>query len=245
MLKESGSDLLKRAKAYIQEKNTKQALILLNDLIESGEGDCNTITEAYFCLATMAHNQGEIGKAIKSFKKVLELSPGHTDAALSLSVLYNDIGQYEDAKKIFQRTNERIKNSSFEGIEDEHVNKKFSIRHYELAELYMSYNRCDEALFEYNKAITLDKNNLEVHIKIAKVYAKKNFISKSFDQLRKLKNEHPEYMPARISLGVLYYSCGKVLEAQGEWQKVLARDPKNSQASMYLNLSQTASETSL
>ena len=36
----------------------------------------------------------DIGKAIKAFNKVLSLEPNHTDASISLSVLYNPINQY-------------------------------------------------------------------------------------------------------------------------------------------------------
>ncbi|EQC52085.1 lipopolysaccharide assembly protein LapB, partial [Bacteriovorax sp. DB6_IX] len=63
-----------------------------------------------------------------------------------------------------------------------------------MAELYFTYNRYDEALFEYNKAIKLDPANLEARIKIAKVYAKKGFVNKSLDELMRLKNESPNYL---------------------------------------------------
>ena len=61
-------------------------------------------------------------------------------------------------------------------LEDKHINKKFASKHYELADLYLSYNRYDEALFEFNKVVGLDPENLEARIKISKVYAKKGFV---------------------------------------------------------------------
>ena len=243
--KNPNQQLLQNAKKYAQQGRPDKALLLLNDIIEGNEKEPEILAECYFQLANIAHSRGEISKAIKAFDKAIELNPNHTDASICLSVLYNDIGHYEDAKKIFQQTDRRVKNSSSEGIDDEHIRKKFSLKHYELAELYLSYNRLEEALFEYNKAIALDEKNLEARIKVAKVYAKKKFLSKAFDELKRLKNEHPGYIPARIHLGILYYGCGKVLEAQAEWQKILAREPGHPEAAMYLNLSQTASEVSL
>ena len=240
-----GSKLIESAKKYVEKGFPDKALLLLNDILENKEEDAQTLAECYFQLANIVHARGEIGKAITAFKKAIELNPHHTDASICLSVLYNDIGHYDDAKKIFQQTDKRVKKASGEGIEDTHIKKKFSLKHYELAELYLSYNRTEEALFEYNKAIALDEKNLEARIKIAKVYAKKKFLSKAFDELKRLKNEHPGYTPARIHLGILYYGCGKILEAQAEWQKVLAREPGHPEAAMYLNLSQTASEISL
>lgn len=235
------NDLLKKAKEAFQKNDLKTASLFLNEIIDQNPN----ATEAYFYLANVFHVRGELGKAIKGFQRVLELDPNHTDAAISLSVIYNDIGKYEEAKAIFEKANNQVKNTQGQGVADPHLNKKFSLKHYELAEMYVSYSRCDEALFEYNKAIALDPDNLEIRIKVAKTYTKKGFTSKAFDELRRLKNENPGYMPARIALGLLYYGNGNIIEATAEWQNVLSREPNHPEAIMYVNLSRTASETTV
>ncbi|MDD0854814.1 tetratricopeptide repeat protein [Halobacteriovorax sp. GB3] len=235
------SELTRGIEAFKKGEYAK-ASTLFNEVIEVDGKN----VDAFFYLANIFHIRGEIGKAIKAFNKVLEIDPNHTDASISLSVLYNDIGHYENAKKVFEKANERVKaKKTGEGIEDKHINKKFAIKHLEIADLYLTYNRFDEALFEYNKVVALDPENYEARIKVAKVYAKKGFSSKAFDELQRLKNENPSYQPARVAMGVLYYGNGKILEAQSEWERVLSMDPKNSEAAMYLNLSKTATETSL
>ena len=235
------SDLLKKAKEAFQKNDLKTASLFLNEIIEQNPN----ATEAFFYLANVFHIRGELGKAIKAFQRVLELDPHHTDAAISLSVIYNDIGKYEEAKIIFEKANNQVKSTQNQGITDPHLNKKFSLKHYEIAEMYLSYGRADEALFEYNKASTLDPDNLEIRIKVAKTYAKKGFTSKAFEELKRLKNEHPAYMPARIALGLLYYGNGNIIEAQAEWQNVLSRDPNHPDAVMYLQLSRSATETTV
>lgn len=235
------NDLLKKAKEAFQSNDLKTASLFLNEIIDQNPN----ATEAYFYLANVFHVRGELGKAIKGFQRVLELDPNDTDAAISLSVIYNDIGKYEEAKAIFERANSQVKNTQSQGVADPHLNRKFSLKHYEIAEMYVSYGRCDEALFEYNKAIALDPDNLEIRIKVAKTYTKKGFTSKAFDELRRLKNEQPGYMPARIALGLLYYGNGNIIEAQAEWQNVLSRDPQHPEANMYINLSRSATETTV
>ena len=235
------NDLLKKAKDAFQKNDLKTASLFLNEVIDQNPN----ATEAYFYLANIFHLRGELGKAIKAFQRVLELDQHHTDAAISLSVIFNDIGKYEEAKAIFEKANSQVKNSQQQGLSDPHLNKKFSLKHYEIAEMYASYARNDEALFEYNKAATLDPDNLEIRIKIAKAYTKKGFTSKAFEELKRLKNEHPGYMPARIAMGLLYYGNGNVIEAQAEWQNVLSREPAHAEATMYVNLSRTASETTV
>lgn len=241
MYASNNEQLLKTARECFDKQEYKKSQVVLNEIIESDDRN----VDALFLLANIFHINGEIGKAIKAFNKVLNLNPEHTDAAISLSVLYNDIGQYEDAKKVFDTANERVKgkNKGTGLMEDKHINKKFASKHYEIADLYLSYNRYDEALFEFNKVVGLDPENLEARIKIAKVYAKKGFIAKAIEELRNLKNEEPNYAPARIALGVIHYGNGNVLEAQSEWEKVLMKDPFHAEASMYMNLSKTATET--
>lgn len=239
-------ELLSKGRHCFDRGDFKRAFVIYNELLEAADpvNDRALLVECYFQMGNIFHHQGEIGKAIKAFNKVLELEPSHTDASISLSVLYNDIGHYESAKKIFTQANERVKaQGQGGGVDDIHVNKKFASKHFEIAEMYMSYNRYDEALFEYNKVIALDPKFLSVRVKVAKVYAKKNFMAKAFDELKRLKNEEPNFMEARVALGVLYYGCGQILEAQSEWERVLAKDSSNQEASMYLNLSRTATET--
>ena len=240
------SEDYRKAKELFEKREYKKAQILLSDIIETERDDKDLLSKTFFLLGNIFHIKGEVGKAIKAFNKCLSLDPSHTDASISLSVLYNDIGQYEEATRIFETANKRVKSGQGEDfLEDGHINKKFAAKHFELAEMYFTYNRLDEALFEYTKVRNLDASNHEVRIKIAKTYAKKGFINKSFDELKSLALEEPNYMPARIALGVLFYGNGKILEAQSEWEKVLIKDPKNEEALMYLNLSRTATETSI
>ena len=243
MIEGNLDEQLKDAISFYNQGDYKKSSALLRDIIEIDKKS----SEAFFYLANIFHISGEIGKAIKAFNKVLSLDPSHTDAAISLSVLYNDIGHYKEASVIFNKAQERVKtrgpNSDL--MADEHINKKFALKHLEIADLYLTYHRYDEALFEYNKVVALDPLNLNARISVAKVYAKKGFISKSFDELKNLKSENPEYMPARVALGVLYCGSGKILEAQSEWERVMAKDPHNQEAGMYLNLSKTANVTSL
>jgi len=238
------AELVKSGKSSFDRGEFQKALTIFSEIIEVND----KLPEPYFYLGNIFHMQGDLGKAIKAFQKVLELDPCHTDASISLSILYNDIGRYEEGQRIFNMTAERVKSRSNplgQGVQDTHVNKKFSHKHYELAEMYMSYNRFDEALFEYNKAVGLNPENLDARVKVAKVYAKKGFITKAFDELRKIRNENPSFIPAHIALGILQYGNGNVVEAQAQWRKVLSFDPHNQEAAMYLNLSRTATETQL
>lgn len=232
--------LIDQAKELFNKNSLTKAQKILDEVL----GINPACADAHFYIGNIFHIKGQLGKAIKSFNKVLELDSNHTDAAVSLSVILNDIGKYEEAKNVFEKANQQVKKEP-NGFQDPHINRKFSIKHYETAEMYFSYNRYEEALFEYQKSANLDPENLEVRIKIAKVYSKKGYVNKAIETLKKLKAEKPGYTPARVALGLLHYGSGNVLEAQTEWQAALSKDPSNEELQMYLNLSKSATETSL
>lgn len=250
-MKASASEnLLQKAKECFHRKEFKNAEILLKEIIEGeigAEASVDIKADALFWAGNIFHLKGQIGKAIKAMETCLKVKPEHTDASISLSVMLNDIGQYDRAKSVFHRADARVKTESARSgtVKDQHINKTFSQKHYELAEMYFSYQRFDESIFEYTKASQLNPENLEARLKLAKAYSKKGFIEKAISELQKLKNEHPNYLDGRVALGVIYYGKGKVLEAQAEWHKVISVDPKNKKAKMYLSLSRTASETEL
>jgi Tfp pilus assembly protein PilF len=134
MYHSNNEQLLKTARECFDKQEYKKAQVVLNEIIESDDKNI----DALFLMANIFHINGEIGKAIKAFTKVLTLNPEHTDSAISLSVLYNDIGQYEEARKVFEKANERVKSKGAGAglMEDAHINKKFSSKHFELADLY-------------------------------------------------------------------------------------------------------------
>jgi tetratricopeptide (TPR) repeat protein len=232
--------LMESAKKAYQSGAHNKALKLVNQILLEDDAD----SEAHFLKANIYHLNGKIGSAIKSFKKVLELNGDNTDAMISLSVLYNDIGKYDQAKGYFERADNKVKKST-SGVIDEHINRKFSTLHFEIAEMYFSYGRYEEALKEYEKARLLDASNLSIRVKIAKVYSKRKLVDKATTELKAVKKDGPDFLPARLALGLHYYSNGKIIEAQSEWRGILSKDKNNKEALMYLKLSQAATEVTL
>ncbi|MEK7689197.1 MAG: tetratricopeptide repeat protein, partial [Deltaproteobacteria bacterium] len=60
--------------------------------------------------------------------------------------------------------------------------------------------------------------------------------SKSVRELEEAININPEYIPARINLGITYYTMGHIEKAKAEWMKVLHKNPNDKKAQMYMNL---------
>jgi tetratricopeptide (TPR) repeat protein len=190
--------------------------------------------DAHYLLGVMRYFQGQLGPTVESLRKALALDVHHTDAAICLSVLYNDVGKYDDARKVFEQANQSVahrRQNTTLGID-----KKFAVKHMELADLYFRYRRYDEAIEEYGKAVSLDPETYEIRIRRAKAYAKKGFLTRAMQELQQLKAEAPSFLPSRIQLGLLHYSQGNVLDAELEWEAVSESDPTNREALAYLEM---------
>ena len=80
------------AQEVFKKNSFKKAFIMFEEVVLMNPKS----SEAYFHMGNIFHIQGQLGKAIKAFNKVLEIDPTHTDASISLSVILNDIGRYEE-----------------------------------------------------------------------------------------------------------------------------------------------------
>jgi len=214
----------------IYQKNFYEADALIFEKMNRSPNDA----DAHYLKGVSLYFQGKLSSAVEALKKSLSLDPRHTDAAICLSVLLNDIGRYQDAKSLFDQANHSV-SPNLTNQENE-IDQKFAVKHLELADLYFRYRRYDEAIEEYSKAATLNPSNLEIRIRRAKAMAKKGFLTRAIQELQQLKFENPKFTAARLQLGLLNYSQGNILDAELEWEAILDYDEQNREALTYLEM---------
>lgn len=218
----------------IQDCLNRKDFARANQLIREKIGRDPNNADGYYLMGVLSYFQGNVGPTIASLRKALELDPRHTDAAICLSVLLNDLGKYDDAKKIFEQANQSVVHRR-EGVVSG-IDQKFAVKHLELGDLYFRYRRYDESIDEYSKAALLNPTHFETRIRRAKAYARKGFVSRALQDLQALKHEHPEFLPAKIHLGLLHYSQGNLIDAELEWEDALRMQPGHPEAEAYLGM---------
>lgn len=223
-----------RTYQQIQDQISRKEYDLAEKSIQARLKEHPKNADAFYLLGVMNYFRGDIKHTVFNLREALKHDPRHTDAAICLSVLFNDIGRYDDAKNVFDQANQSV--SVKKNGEDPEVDRKFAVKHLELADLYFRYRRYDEAVEEYAKAAALDPFTLEIRIRLAKSYAKKGFLTRAIQELQQLKVEYPRYVPARLQLGLLHYSQNNVLDAELEWESVRDLDPENREALAYLEM---------
>ena len=214
----------------IQSRRFKDA----ETLIESSLREEPDSADLYYLRGLLRSYQGKLPDSIEDLRHALRLEPRHTDSAVCLSVILNDIGRYDEAKKLFEQANQSV--FLKQAGDDEQIDRRFAVKHFELGDLYFRYRRFDEAIEEYNKSILLDPETVELRVKRAKAFAKKGFITRAIQDLQELKNERPRDLSVRIQLGLLHYSQGNTLDAALEWESVTEQDPVHREAIAYLDL---------
>lgn len=228
---QSSSQAIQR---LLSDRKFDDAKILIDQSLENSPSS----PDAHYWKGVLHFFQGQLKPSLESLRKTLELDPRHTDAAICLSVLYNDIGRYDDAKSVFEQANRSVAFTELGA--DREIDRKFSVKHLELADLYFRYRRYDEAIEEYAKAAALDPLELEIRVRLAKAYAKKGYLVRAIEELQVLKRENPRYVAARLQLGLLHFSQDNVLDAELEWEGVLELDPEHREAKAYLEMARSA-----
>lgn len=230
-------DLLNSAKESFRTGRYTATEPLLNQLILRGGKE----REIFHMLGTIYYDQGKFNKAIRAFRRALEIDPSYTDASVGLSIILNDLGRYDEGKKVFEEARTLLAKGSAK--DDPYVNEKLSIKHDELGELYFRYQRYLEALEQYYKALSLSSRKPELTMKVVDCHLRLGDAAKALKELRALISSYPAFLTARLKLGVILYESGDVSSAIDEWERVLERQPGHAEAQRLLSLAQTGSSS--
>ncbi|MGE3974013.1 MAG: tetratricopeptide repeat protein [Bdellovibrionales bacterium] len=218
---------------YATAEKLLQQVLLLN----------NKQPEVFHILGTIYYDRSQFSKSIKHFKRALEIDPTYTDASIGLSIILNDLGRYEEGKEIFEEA-QSLLNKKGKTKPDPYVDEKLAEKHLQLGDMYLQFQRSDEALEQYYKSYRLAQKS-DVRMKIVETYLKKGDNDRAAQELHSLVKDEPQFLQAYIKLGLVYYNAGKTVEALNQWEKVLFRDPDNQEAKRYLRLAQQSRESTL
>lgn len=238
-MKSLNEDMLSEAREHFIEGNYKMAEPVLQQMLLQNTRN----PEVYQMLATIYYDKGQFSKAIKTFKRALEIDPTYTDASVGLSIILNDLGKYDEGKQVFIDAQAQLDKKS--GKNDPFVDEKLSSKHEELADLYFQYKRYNEALEQLFKAQKLSTRKAEITMRIAVVHVQMGKADRAIKDLRTLIREYPHFIPARLKLGVIYYNSNNIAEATEQWENILMRDPQHPEALRYLKMAQAAGITSI
>ncbi|MCP4676116.1 MAG: tetratricopeptide repeat protein [Deltaproteobacteria bacterium] len=211
-----------------REYDKAEAYLLKVAEVESGFADVMNM------LGVIYHDKGQVALAQEYFEKALRINPRYTEAALNLAVTYNEQGRYSQAKQIHAHVT-NLKTGKRKEIEP-FARGKLSNMHADLGRAYAELQMLDNAVKEYRAALELCPDFVDIRTRLGQIHRDAGDLEAACDEFEKVKVEKPNYLPARISLGVTYFALDERELAKKEWEAVLELDSANKTAGMYLRM---------
>ncbi len=233
------NEIFEEAKTYFIDGNYKMAESILNQMILNHTRNL----EVFQMLATIYYDRGQFNKAIRFFKRALEIDPTYTDASVGLSIILNDIGRYDEGKQVFDEAQKLLDKRKSQS--DPFLDEKLASKHEELADLYFQYKRYSEALDQLLKAQKLSARKPEITMRLSECYLKMGDQQKAIRDLKNLIKEYPNFLTARMKLAHVFYDSNQLVEATELWESVLARDPHHQEAKKWIKMAQAVGVTYL
>lgn len=221
---------------FIEGRYTQAEPLLQQALLKN-----NKEPEIFQMLATIYYDRGKFNKAIKTFKRALEIDPSYTDASVGLSIVLNDLGRYEEGQEVFETAQKVLDKQKKKG--DPFIDKLLAQKHEELGDIYFDNKRYKEAAYEFSKARDLSEAKIDVSLKMVEALIRDGHPIEAVKQLRQMVTDYPECLTARQKLGQIYYDAGRVVDAVETWESILLHDPNNAVAKTSLQLASEAKLT--
>jgi len=228
MTTEQTQALIENGKRAFENNDLKQARTCLEAVVKGGRRYADLLN----LLGVIYHQEGQFNKALEAFGEALKINPDYLEANLNLAVLYNDLGQYAQARKLYKRLGKRSKQAPIDPI----LNGKLSNQHAVLGQTYFRLGRYDEAIDEFRKALVSNPKYADIRTHLALALRETGDLAASIKELRCACRDKPKYHEARVQLGLSLYIKGQKKAATLEWQRILKQNPKHTKAQMYLEM---------
>ena len=187
---------------------------------------------------------GETGKAIREYRKAINLDRWFPDAHLELGLIYYDQGLYQYAFKEFSVGYKKI-NRIYDNWDKFRLLKgMLDIRYKEVFDFDMPKASKDryrkEAIKLGYEALKLHQNSLHVHYYLGKFHLNKSekIAKDHFLKVTSINPDHKKSVTANILLARLYYSHDNITKAKKFAREALRIEPYNQRARRLLNLFQ-------
>jgi len=220
--------LLLLGREHFEHGEYEKAEYLLRQVLTKGD----RFADVHHMLGIIAHNGGDFAKAESCFERAIQLNPNYTEAQLNLMVTYNELGKYDDARRVYTLVRARTQPLEV----DPFIKGKIANMHAQVAQAYLDAGMRRAAVVELEKAVSLSPDFADLRVRLGLLYRDSGDLAQARRELEAARNVNPKYTQARLSLGMLLLGAGEHEAARREFDELLKLEPENKAAAMYLRL---------
>jgi tetratricopeptide (TPR) repeat protein len=230
MAKGPVTELVSRGRAHYRAGEYTEAAACFEEVLREKA----PYADVYDMLGVIYHQEGRLADAEEMFHHALRINPSYTEAALNLVVTCNDMGKYAEAKEIYERAMATSKRAPREL--DPFAKGKIANMHADVGAAYRAVALYDEAIREYERALALCPTFVDIRTQLGDTLREMGDVAGAIGELERVRSENPKFIAGRLKLGLGYHAAGRRDEAAAEWRAVLALEPADRTAPMYLAL---------
>jgi tetratricopeptide (TPR) repeat protein len=166
--------------------------------------------EAVIKLARVLRTLDRNEEALPLFERYRTMVPGDMQALAHIASCLSAMGRYQEAETYLRQ--------ALTTLDD-------PVTHYNMGLLMSVTGRLDEAVKQYERALTLDPMHVDARGNLAIVLARQGRLDRAVRELTTLVERDPENASARTNLGLLLIQQGRAEQARPQLVEALRLDP--------------------
>lgn len=212
-------DYCLRASQLIEKKLYSAA----QKILQKGLLEVEKSAPAYHLLGLALYHQGSFQASLNQLQKACSME-AKPEYLLNLSIVLNELGHYEEAKKMYEKAL-HLKQQS----QEQNWKEEISQRHNQTADAYLKKDQLKPALEEYIKGSKFYPTP-EIQLQIARLLWKLDQKQSAEKYLKNFIRLYPQNIKARLLLAEWYFENKQVPQAVNEWESILKKQPQNPEA---------------
>jgi tetratricopeptide (TPR) repeat protein len=220
--------VLARARDRFAVQDYYGTVHLLEEIVAGGRA----FADVHHLLGVSLSLLGQRERALTEFGRALELNPRYLEALIHQGLVLYEMGRDAEADDSFRRASASVTAPS-NGLPAP-IAGSLANQHAELAEAYAEAGSLDRAVEQYQRALELGPNFVDLRYRMARLLLESGRSLEAREALEEVLRTRPNFLDASAALGLAHYLSGDALGARDIWKGCLKRRPENARVEAYL-----------
>jgi tetratricopeptide (TPR) repeat protein len=220
--------VLARARDRFAVQDYYGTIHLLEEIVAGGRA----FADVHHLLGVSLSLLGQRERALIEFGRALALNPRYLEALIHQGLVLYELGRDAEAEDSFRRASASV-SAPTTGLPAP-IAASLANQHAELAEAYAEAGALDRAVEQYQRALELGPNFVDLRYRMARLLLESGRSLEAREALEEVLRTRPNFVDASAALGLAHYLSGDALGARDIWKGCLKRRPENARVEAYL-----------